>query len=264
MAGGRSVGTNTPREASKARRAPACASSFTFGCGLPGHDDEIARCAATVDAEGSDAAPATARLDVRRLLVPKIEDADHVDARLGQIRCRGVPAVVGRDDEGALGGLDRPEVDKAPYGLGKHHADEVVAREDERLLHDPGRDHHPPGADLHERVAVGHGDEAVLVDPDRHRRRQNGHARGDRVLAQGGRPHATVVIGEEGTADGGPFVDEDDVPTARCALIAASRPAWPPPTTTTSACSWTTSTLSRGAPSGSSRPSPAARRRTFS
>ncbi len=48
------------------------------------------------------------------------------------------------------------------------------------------------------------------------------------------------------------------------ASVAASRPDLPPPITTTSACSWTTSTRSRRDPFGSSFPSPATPRSTFS
>ena len=52
----------------------------------------------------------------------------------------GEAAVVDREHDGALGRLDREAVDEAAGGVGQHHADEVVAREDERLLDDPARD----------------------------------------------------------------------------------------------------------------------------
>ena len=82
-------------------------------------------------------------LDVRRLALPQVDDAHDVDAGRLQVGRGREPAVVGRQHDRALRGLDRPEVDEPPHAVGKHHADEVVAGKDERLLHDAGRDHDP-------------------------------------------------------------------------------------------------------------------------
>ena len=189
---------------------------LVIGLRAPGHHHEIARRDAAVDRERLDATAPAACLDVRRLLVAKVENADDVDAGGGQIGGRGEASVVGRDDVGPLRGTDRPEVDESPDGLREHHVDEVVAREDERLLDRPCRDDDLPGADPDERVAVRDRDQAGLEDADRDGGHEELHARNDRALPQLGRALVSLPVGEQRSTDVGPFVDEDHaVPSGR-------------------------------------------------
>ena len=73
-------------------------------------------------------------------------------------------------DDGLLGRLDPPVLDQPAYTVGEHHADEVVAREDERLLDRPRRDDDLLGAEPVEDAARVDGDEPAFPDPERPRR----------------------------------------------------------------------------------------------
>ena len=55
-------------------------------------------------------------------------------------------AFVGGDHDRALPGLERPAPDEPADGFGEDDADEVVPREDQRLLDGARRDHDVGGA----------------------------------------------------------------------------------------------------------------------
>ena len=63
-----------------------------------------------------------------------------------------------------VAGLERPVVDQPAHAAGQHDADEVVAREDERLLERARGDDDPPGAEAVEHIAGVDRDEPALVD----------------------------------------------------------------------------------------------------
>ncbi len=206
-----------------------------------------------------------ARFDVRRLPLAQVDDADDLDAGRLEVRRGAEPAIVGRDDERALGRLDRPEVDEAPRAVGEHHADEVVAREDERLLDRSRRDDHPRGADLDERVPVRDRDEAVLEEPDRDRGASSSTPASS-ARCRSSAAQCVTLCGRRAARRrrSGPLPRRSHgrhAPRPRSPPRARTPP---PPMTTTSACSWTTSTRSPLAPFGSSFPSPATPRSTFS
>ena len=122
-----------------------------------------------------------------------------------------------RHDDRAFARLQRPARRRAAERpSGSIDADEVVAREDQRLLERAGRDDDPLGAEAVEDVAGVDRDEAALVDPDR-------ACRGE---------HLEALVRRR--ARGG-LVDEHDLPPRGGACRAASRPARPPPITSTSA-----------------------------
>ena len=100
--------------------------------------------------------------------------------------------VVGAEDDRPLAGLDREVADEPAHAVGEHHADEVVAREDERLLGRAGRDDDPLGAEAVEDRAGVDRDEAALPDPERARGRED------------------LDSGEHVVTDAGVLVDEND------------------------------------------------------
>ena len=91
-------------------------------------------------------------------------------------------------------GLERPVVDEPANGARQHHADEVVAREDERLLDRARRDDDPPGADAVEHVARVDRHEPALVDRERTRRREHLVA-GASWLARRSSTSSTLALG---------------------------------------------------------------------
>ena len=93
-----------------------------------------------VDRDLRDLAALALRLDRRAAGLAEVDDAGDLDAGRLEIGGGGEAAVVDREHDRALARLDREPVDEAAHGVRQHHADEVVAREDERLLDDPARD----------------------------------------------------------------------------------------------------------------------------
>ncbi len=174
-----------------------------------GHDDEVALDPVAVDRDLGDVALAALRLDRARLALAEVDHAGHLDPRRLEVGRRLQPPVVDRQHDGALGGLDRPVVDEAAHTVGEHHADEVVAREDERLLDDPARHDDAPRAELQEQVAVRDGDETLLEEADRDRRGEQLDARVDRALPQPRRGADAVPVGEQRAADVGALVDDN-------------------------------------------------------
>ena len=181
----------------------------------PRHDDEVAGRDPAVDRDGLDARAAAAGLDVRGLALAEVDDAHDVDARRLEVGRGREATVVRRHHDRALRRLDRPQVDEAARAVGQHHADEVVAGEDERLLDDTGRDDDALRADLDERVAVRDRHEAVLEEPDRDRGREELDAGVERSLPELGRARAARPVGEERAADGRALVHEDHAVAAR-------------------------------------------------
>jgi hypothetical protein len=70
-------------------------------------------------------------------------------------------------DDGLLGRLDAPLLDEPADGVGEHHTDEIVARENERLLDRPGRDDDLLGTVAVQDAARVDRDEPAFPDPER-------------------------------------------------------------------------------------------------
>ena len=123
------------------------------------------------------------------------------------------------EDDRALARLDREVADEPAHAVGEHHADEVVPREDERLLGRARGDDDPLGAEAVEDGAGVDRDEPALPDPERARRREHLDAR------RAARSRSAGVL-----------VDEDDARArpSRPRARPRGRPA-PPPTTSTRA-----------------------------
>ena len=142
--------------------------------------------------------------------VAEVDDAGDLDSGGLEVGGRLQAAVVDREHDGPLGGLDREAVDEATHGVGQHHADEVVAGEDERLLDDPRCDDDAVGAELEQQVAVGDGHEALLEEADRDRGREQLDAGVDGVLPERRGRADPVAVGEQRAADVVALVDHDD------------------------------------------------------
>ena len=235
-----------PRPASYSTRAPACASREYAGWRTPETTSEVAVDRSPVDRDRPDLAAAPARRDPRRRAVAQVDDGRQIDAGAlepaGDARER---ALVGADHDRAPARADRPVVDEPLDGRGQHHADEVVAGEDERLLDRARRDDDPAGADPMEDGAGVDRDEPALVDAERVRRCEH-------VV----RPLSGLQVAARRTSSTRP------PPTA--AASAASRPERPPPTTRTSTRRCSTSWRPWPAARPSTRPRPASCRSTRS
>ena len=155
--------------------------------------------------------PPFACASIEGLLVSrKIDDLGYLDPDRLEVGCGLETTVVGRQHNGTLSRLDREAVDEAAHRIGQHHADQVVAGEDERLLDDPARHDDPMRAVLDQKVAVRNRHHALLEEADRDRRREQLDARSHGVQAElGGRPDS-VAVGEQRAADVVPLVDHDD------------------------------------------------------
>ena len=119
-------------------------------------------------------------------------------------------------DERALGRLDRPEVDEAPRAVGEHHADEVVAGEDERLLDDAGRDDDPVQARILTSVSpCATGTKPYSKSPIAIAGARSSTPASQRRLPELGRARVACPVGEQRAADGGALVHEDHAVAAR-------------------------------------------------
>ena len=105
--------------------------------------------------------------------LPDVDDARHGDPRLPKVVGDLEPLVVGREDDCAVARLDRELADEPAHTAGEHHPDEVVPREDERLLGGSRGDDDPPGAEPVENGAGVDGNEPALPDPERTSRREH-------------------------------------------------------------------------------------------
>ena len=112
--------------------------------------------------------------------------------------------VVGADHDGALARLERPEVHEPPDAAGQHDPDEVVAREDERLLERSRGDDDPLGAEAVEDPAGVDRDEAALEDPDRAGRSEDLEAARRRGGARGRGPRRRARRPRRGRRPRGP------------------------------------------------------------
>ncbi len=147
-------------------------------------------------------------------LLTEVDDACQLDAGSFEVGSCLEAAIVDGQDDGPLAGLDREPVDEAAHRVRQHHADEVVAREDERLLDDPARHDHPVSAELEQEVAVRDGHETLLEQPDRDRRCKQLDTRREGLAAQLGSGLDPRAVGKEGAADVVALVDHDDRLTA--------------------------------------------------
>ena len=130
-------------------------------------DDEVAVDALAVEHESSHATLAALSCELARSELPDVDDARHGDPRLPKVVGDLEPLVVGREDDCAVARLDRELADEPAHTAGEHHPDEVVPREDERLLGGSRGDDDPPGAEPVENGAGVDGNEPALPDPER-------------------------------------------------------------------------------------------------
>ena len=119
-------------------------------------------------------------------------------------------AIVDRQDDGTLGGLDREPVDKAPRCVRQHDAHEVVTGEDERLLDDAACDDHAVRAELEQEIAVGDRHDSLLEEADRDRGCEQLDARLDGAAAELRGSADPVAVGEQRAADVVALVDHHD------------------------------------------------------
>ena len=137
------------------------------GLATSGGDEEVAGVALTVEDEAPDAALAALSCELARTCSRRSTTfATSIPTSLSSSAIASVSSSAAEDD-GALAGLDREVADEAAHAVGEHHADEVVPREDERLLGGAGGDDDPLGAEPVENGAGVDGNEAALPDPER-------------------------------------------------------------------------------------------------
>ena len=91
----------------------------------------------------------------------QVRDGDDLDAGGLQRASCLEPAIRGGGDHRARPRRDAVERDQPPHAAGEHHAGQVVAREDERLLDDAGGEDELAGADLMQGGGLPDGDEPV-------------------------------------------------------------------------------------------------------
>ena len=113
-----------------------------------------------------DASLLARRLDVGGLALAEVDELCDLDPGRLEVGGRRNPPLVGGEHHSSLARLDRPVVHEPADALGQHHADEVVAGEDERLLGDAGGDDDAVRAELQERVAGRDGDQVLFEQPD--------------------------------------------------------------------------------------------------
>ena len=112
---------------------------------------------------------------VARALLAKVGHRGQLHAVVEQRHGRLEPAVVDRGHHGAAARAQPVERGQAHGAAGEHHARQVVAGEQQRLLDRAGGVDDAPGAHLVERAALPHRHEAV-EGAERGRRRQHLHA----------------------------------------------------------------------------------------
>ena len=157
-------------------------------------DEQVTGQLLAVDGDAREQPAAPFGGDLHDLRLAQVDHARDVDAGVRELRRRRATRVVGADHDGAASRLDRPVSDKPADGAGEHHADEVVAGKDERLLDRAGGDHDPLGADPVQDVTCRDGDEIPLVDAER--------ASGREQLVPGGR-EATALVHQQHVSAGG-------------------------------------------------------------
>ena len=138
-------------------------------------------------------APAAGPMDV--LAAAGIDDTRDLDADALEVRGRGIPRGVRGEDDGALAGFHRPQIDQPPDAGRQHDAGQIVAGEDVGSLDQPGAHDERPCAHLpetledtrhptlHDRdpvVVVAPGDDRVDDDLDARRRRDRAPQVGER------------------------------------------------------------------------------------
>ena len=180
------------------------------GLRAPGHDDEVAVDRLPVDRDPSQKTLAPFRLDRLRPSLAEVDELGDRDPCPAQVFDGAEAAVVDGEHDRPLPGLERPVVDEPAHRGREHHSDEVVAREDERLVGRPGCAHDVIGAKADQDVAVLDGHEAALVDPDRTGRREDLDARSSGALHECPRLGDAVGQGQERASRFGAFVDESD------------------------------------------------------
>ena len=161
----------------KLRRHEAAAAGVVLDAGarlrkeregrLPGALDheQIAGDPLAVDLDRAQEPGPPVRAEGLGLRFAQIDDAGDLDPRRAE-RLDDV-GFVRADDDCSLAGLQCPVLDQRVDCARKQHADEVVAREDERLLDHPCGDDDPPRTVAVEDLTGIDGDKAALVDTDR-------------------------------------------------------------------------------------------------
>src|SRR5207248_4122081 len=102
-----------------------------------------------------------------RVVLAEIRGGGHLYPGALEVADDRQRTVVGGDHDRTVPGLERKRSDQPPHSAGQHHADEVVSREDERLLDRSGRDDDPRRTDAQQEPTGVNRNEPALVDADR-------------------------------------------------------------------------------------------------
>ncbi len=132
-----------------------------------GGDEQVAVEALAVEDEPSHATLAALRGELARPRVAEVDRLGDLDADLLELLGDRHGLVVRPEHDRPLAGLDREVADESANAVGEHHADEVVPREDERLLGRARRDDDPLRAEAIEGRAGIDRNETALPDPER-------------------------------------------------------------------------------------------------
>jgi hypothetical protein len=131
------------------------------------HDEQVAVDLASVELHAGEApGPALGR-DLANALLAQVDDLHDRSAGLLQEGNRVESALVGGDDDRAVAGLERPAPDEPTDRFRQHDPDQVVPREDQRLLDRARGDHDVGRPEAQEQGARIHRDEAALEDAER-------------------------------------------------------------------------------------------------
>ena len=126
-------------------------------------------------------------------------------------------------------GLSAEVADQAQRAVGEHHADEVVAGEDERLLDRAGRDHDPLRAHAQQQVAGLDRDEPALVDADarvRARRPRTARRRTGATFSSTSSTRSPAAAAAARRREpGAPAADDEHVDAAVLGVVAPRPPA---------------------------------------
>ena len=181
-----------------------------------------------VDRHRTDASAPPRRCERCRAHLAQVDDRLDLDACALELLRHREALGIGAYDDGGCAGAKGPVVDEAPDRGRQHHADQVVAGEDERLLDRAGRDDDPLGTDPVEEVAGVDGHEPALVNRERPGRRQHlvrAGCRGGRLLIDEEDAAALRRGRRGGFAAGGAAADDEHIDAPVLGVVAARVPA---------------------------------------
>ena len=213
------VGTKTPQRVVVLDPRARLGEQRVRGLPAAGHDDEVAVDRVAVDDDAGAPVPS-----------PPCASSSRAPSRRSTTRGTATPAsrsssaISSASSSAAThdGSLARPErevPDQAANAVGQHHAREVVAGEDERLLDRAGRDDDPLGAIAVEDRAGIDRHEVALPDAERTGGREHLHA------LELGAPKTRALVHEHDTGPGRRGRERGRAPGLAAADDEHSRPA---------------------------------------